>query len=205
MIRSYKKNPVKIKNPNYQRLLILTIKEKYFSLFVGILVAFSISTIAYQTFFKNTKINLAFKLPTFSLAPKVVKKEVVINKSEKTYVVAEGDDLWHIAEKFYGSGFNAYDISLSNKILDSSNISAGQKLIIPKVTPRQPTVGDISATATSQVTYVEDKYIVQPGDSLSIIAQKVYGDLNAWTQIMAVNNLTTPDNIEAGMVLVIPR
>ena len=74
MIRSYKKNPVKIKNPNYQRLLILTIKEKYFSLFVGILVAFSISTIAYQTFFKNTKINLAFKLPTFSLAPKVVKK-----------------------------------------------------------------------------------------------------------------------------------
>ena len=73
------------------------------------------------------------------------------------------------------------------------------------MTPRQPTVGDISATATSQVTYVEDKYIVQPGDSLSIIAQKVYGDLNAWTQIMAVNNLTTPDNIEAGMVLVIPR
>ena len=134
-----------------------------------------------------------------------VSSTIVINKPIKTYTVAEGDDLWNIAEKFYGSGFNAYDISLANKITDSSSISAGQKLIIPQVTPRQPTVGDISAISTTQVTYVEDKYIVQPGDSLSIIAQKVYGDLNAWTRIMSANNLLTPDSIEAGMVLVIPR
>jgi len=47
--------------------------------------------------------------------------------------------------------------------------------------------------------------VVQPGDSLSIIAQKVYGDRYAWTRIMNANNLATPDSIEAGMVLVIPR
>lgn len=205
MIRAYKKKPVKIKNPNYQRLLILTVKEKYFSLFVGLLVSFFISTLTYKTFIKNIRINLAFKLPTFNFASKAVKNKVVVNKPLRTYIVAEGDDLWNIAEKFYGSGFNAYDISLANKITDSSSISAGQKLIIPQVTPRQPTVGDISATSTSQVTYVENKYVVQPGDSLSIIAQKVYGDLYAWTRIMNANNLATPDNIEAGMVLIIPR
>ena len=204
MIRAYKKNPVKIKNLDYQKLLILTVKEKYFSLFVGLFISFFISTLTYKTFLKNIRINLAFKLPTFNFASKI-KNKVVVNKPLRTYVVAEGDDLWNIAEKFYGSGFNAYDISLANKITDSSNISTGQKLIIPQVTPRQPTIGDISTTSTSQVTYVENKYIVQPGDSLSIIAQKVYGDLYAWTQIMNANNLTTPDSIEAGMVLIIPR
>lgn len=196
MIRAYKKNPVKIKNLDYQKLLILTVKEKYFSLFVGLLVVFVV--------LKNININFNFRLPTFNFASKV-KNKVVVNKPLRTYVVTEGDDLWNIAEKFYGSGFNAYDISLANKITDSSNLDVGLKLVIPQVTPRQPTIGDISATSTSQVTYVENRYVVQPGDSLSIIAQKVYGDLYAWTRIMNANNLVTPDNIEAGMVLIIPR
>lgn len=197
MIRAYKKKPVKIRNLDYQKLLILTVKEKYFSLFVGLLVVFVV--------LKNININFNFRLPTFNFTSKVAKNKFVVNKPLRTYVVAEGDDLWNIAEKFYGSGFNAYDISLANKITDSSNISTGQKLIIPQVTPRQPTIGDISTISTSQVTYVENKYVVQPGDSLSIIAQKVYGDLYAWTRIMNANNLATPDSIEAGMVLIIPR
>jgi nucleoid-associated protein YgaU len=205
MIRAYKKKPIKIKNLNYQKLLILTVKEKYFSLFLGLLVSFLISTLTYKSFLKNIRINLAFKLPTIRFGSKVVKNKAIVQKPLKTYVTQEGDDLWHIAEKFYGSGFNAYDISMANKITDASLIETGQKIIIPQVTSRTPTVGDISATSTSQVTYVEDKYIVQPGDSLSIIAQKVYGDLYAWTQIMNANNLATPDSIEAGMVLIIPR
>ncbi len=197
MIRAYKKKPIKIKNLNYQRLLILTVKEKYFSLFLGLLVVFFI--------LKNININLAFKLPIFRFGSKVVKNKVIVQKPLKTYVVQEGDDLWNIAEKFYGSGFNAYDISVTNKITDASLIETGQKIIIPQVTPRQPTVGDISAMSTSQVTYVENKYVVQPGDSLSTIAQKVYGDLYAWPRIMQANNLSAPDLIEAGMVLIIPR
>ncbi|HEX7542837.1 MAG TPA: LysM peptidoglycan-binding domain-containing protein [Patescibacteria group bacterium] len=205
MIRAYKKKPIKIKNINYQKLLLLTVKEKYFNLFLGLLASLIISSLTYKIFLKNIRINLAFKIPTFKFESKSVNNKVEVKKPLKTYVVQEGDDLWNIAEKFYGSGFNAYDVSVANKITDFSSISAGQKLIIPQVTPRQPTVGDISAIATSQVTYIENKYIVQPGDSLSIIAQKVYGDLFAWPRIMNANNLTTPDSIEAGMVLIIPR
>ena len=205
MIRAYKKKLVKIKNLNYQKLLILAVKEKYFSLFVGLLVSFFISTLTYKTFLKNIHINLAFKLPTFQFGSKEVKNKAVVKKPLKTYVVQEGDDLWNIAEKFYGSGFNAYDISVANKITDSSTLDVGLKLVIPQVTPRQPTVGDISAMSTSRVTYVENKYVVQPGDSLSMIAQKVYGDLYAWPRIVNANNLATPDSIEAGMVLIIPR
>lgn len=205
MIRTYKKKPIKIKNLNYQRLLILTVKEKYFSLFLGLFVSLIISSFTYKTFLKNIRINLSFKLPIFTFGSKVVKNKAIVQKPLKTYVVQEGDDLWNIAEKFYGSGFNAYDISVANKITDASLIETGQKIIIPQVTPRQPTVGDISAVSTSQVTYVENKYVVQPGDSLSIIAQKVYGDLYAWLRIMNANNLATPDSIEAGMILIIPR
>ena len=205
MIRAYKKKPIKIKNLDYQRLLILTVKEKYFSLFLGLLASLIISSLTYKIFLKNIRANLAFKIPAFRFGSKTVKNKVVVQKPLKTYVTQEGDDLWHIAEQFYGSGFNAYDISVANKISDSSNLEVGVKLVIPQVTPRQPTVGEISTISTSQVTYVEDKYIVQPGDSLSIIAQKVYGDIYAWMRIMNANNLVTPDSIEAGMILIIPR
>jgi len=205
MIRAYKKKPVKIQNLNYQKLLILTVKEKYFSLFLGLLAFLIISTLTYKIFLKNIRINLAFKIPSFKFGSKMVKNKVVIQKPLKTYVVTEGDDLWNIAEKFYGSGFNAYDISIANKISDSSNLEVGIKLVIPQVTPRQATVGEISDLAASEITYIENKYIVQPGDSLSIISQKVYGDLFSWPTIMNANNLLTPDSIEAGMVLIIPR
>jgi len=205
MIRSYKKKPIKIGDINYQKLLILTVKEKYFSLILGLLASFIISSLTYKVLLKNIRVNLAFKIPTFKFGSKIVKNKVVVQKPLKTYVVSEGDDLWNIAEKFYGSGFNAYDISVANKIPDSSNLEIGLKLVIPRVAPRQPTVGEISAITSSQVTYVEDKYIVQPGDSLSIISQKVYGDIFSWPKIMNANNLLSPDSIEAGMVLIIPR
>ena len=205
MIRAYRKRPVKIKNIDYQKLLILTVKEKYFNLFLGLLASFIITSLTYKTFVKNIHINIAFKLPTFEFGTKKVANKVAEQKPLKTYVVKEGDDLWNISEKFFGSGFNAYDISVANKISDSSNLNVGIKLVIPQVTPRQPTVGEISAITSDKVTYVENKYIVQPGDSLSIISQKVYGDLFAWPRIMNANNLLSPDSIEAGMVLIIPR
>ncbi|KKQ31922.1 MAG: hypothetical protein US48_C0042G0001, partial [Candidatus Levybacteria bacterium GW2011_GWA2_37_36] len=122
MIRAYRKKPIKIRNINYQKLLLLTIKEKYFSLFLGLLASLIITSLTYKIFLKNIRINLAFKMPTFKFGSKTVKNKVVVQKPLKTYVVAEGDDLWNIAEKFYGSGFNAYDISIANKISDSSNL-----------------------------------------------------------------------------------
>ena len=205
MIRAYKKKPVEIENIDYQKLLVLTIKEKYFSLFLGLLASFIISSLTYKVMLKNVRINLVFKIPSVWIKSKLATKKIEVKKPLKTYVVQEGDDLWNIAEKYYGSGFNAYDIGLVNKLSDSSNLEVGVKLIIPQVTPREPTVGEISAISSSQVTYVENKYVVLPGDSLSIIAQKVYGDLFAWPRIMNANNLATPDSIEAGMILIIPR
>ena len=119
MIRAYRKKPIKIRNINYQKLLLLTIKEKYFSLFLGLLASLIITSLTYKIFLKNIRINLAFKMPTFKFGSKTVKNKVVVQKPLKTYVVAEGDDLWNIAEKFYGSGFasSSSDISTNPKPL----------------------------------------------------------------------------------------
>ncbi|MBI4755074.1 MAG: LysM peptidoglycan-binding domain-containing protein [Betaproteobacteria bacterium] len=48
---------------------------------------------------------------------------------------------------------------------------------------------------------------VAPGDSLSAIAQRVYGDPSRYRLIYEANRarLSSPDRVSAGMVLVLPR
>lgn len=50
-------------------------------------------------------------------------------------------------------------------------------------------------------------YTVQPGDTLSVIAAKVYGDPNAWRRIYEANQGLLPDagSVRPQQVLVIPR
>lgn len=50
-------------------------------------------------------------------------------------------------------------------------------------------------------------YTVQPGDTLRLIAQKVYGDANQWPRLYEANREVigaNPDNLQAGMQLTVP-
>lgn len=47
-------------------------------------------------------------------------------------------------------------------------------------------------------------YTVQPGDNLSKISQRFYGDANKYPQILKANSLEDPDKIRAGQKLLIP-
>jgi nucleoid-associated protein YgaU len=47
-------------------------------------------------------------------------------------------------------------------------------------------------------------YTVQPGDNLSKISQLFYGDPNKYNKIADANKLEDPDNIKAGLQLIIP-
>ena len=58
MIRAYKKKPIKIKEITYQKLLVLTVKEKYFSLFLGLSASLIISSLTYKIFFKKNLSNI---------------------------------------------------------------------------------------------------------------------------------------------------
>jgi nucleoid-associated protein YgaU len=150
--------------------------------------------------------------------------------SVKMYVVKSGDDLWTIADKEYGSGYNWVDIASANKLLNPGLIEEGTKLIIPDVQKRSADSEFVEAVEPQAQEDLENQnikteiketpvenfisnpgsitggtYTVIEGDSLWDIAIRAYGDGYRWIEIAQNNYITNPDIIFAGSVLNIPR
>ena len=128
-----------------------------------------------------------------------------------TYKVVKGDDLWHIAEKFYRSGYNYVDIMNENKITGKGVIVAGQELRIPKVEAKKITVvetkEEIAKTDGESVTSIAiGEYTIQKGDTYWSIAVRAYGDGFQWPKIYWANKaiFNNPDMIFAGTKILIP-
>ncbi len=66
---------------------------------------------------------------------------------------------------------------------------------------------DVQGSSSSAQVSDERTYTVQPGDSLSKIAQREYGDAAQWKQIFEANRATisNPDLIHPGQVLTLPN
>lgn len=47
-------------------------------------------------------------------------------------------------------------------------------------------------------------YVVQPGDTLSLIARDIYGDVGLWEELCSFNGLTDCNNIEVGQEINLP-
>lgn len=69
----------------------------------------------------------------------------------------------------------------------------------PRATPTAPLV-----RPTSETTSEEQTYVVQPGDSLWTIAQKMYGNGAKYPLIAQANDITLTTRLRTGMVLKIP-
>jgi nucleoid-associated protein YgaU len=66
-------------------------------------------------------------------------------------------------------------------------------------------VGSGGASKTAQSGSAPgNRYTVQPGDNLSKISQRFYGDANKYMTIAKANNLQDPDKIKVGQELLIP-
>ena len=112
----------------------------------------------------------------------------------RVYVVQEGDELWDIAERELGSGERWREIvALSPDIVDSFTLTAGQVLTLP-------------VTQMSPLENVSSHVVVQRGDSLWAISERVLGDGNRWPEIHALNRgqIADPDEIDVGWVLQLP-
>jgi len=115
--------------------------------------------------------------------------------------VGQGENLWRIAENYYGSGYNWVDIAQTNSLKDANLLLVGQELLIPDVAVRWP---------ETDLADEEDRvntYIVQSGDSLWKIAAAVYDDGYQWTNIYQANSAeigANPGLIYPGQVLVMP-
>lgn len=138
-----------------------------------------------------------------------------------SYVVAEGETLWSIAEKTYNDGYGWVDIAKANDLKEPYQLEKGQKLVIPKrvATPTpemamNPTVAPTKAPAMSNDTMQNDNvgtkivtnsYKIVEGDNLWTIAIRAYGDGYRWVDIAKANSLANPDLIYPGDSLKLPR
>ena len=139
---------------------------------------------------------------------------VVPTNLPSTHKVEKGEDLWKIAEKYYGSGYNWVDIAAENNIVNPDMVMAEQELALPMVAVRQPMAKVAAALdeapieekgieTPAQIT--AETYTVSEGESLWKIAVKVYADGYKWPEIANANSLSNPDHVEAGQELILPR
>src|SRR2546428_430742 len=109
------------------------------------------------------------------------------------YTVQPGDTLFSIAQRAYGDGNKWQIIYDANKQVigsDPNLIHPGQILYTPVLSPTPA-----------------PNYTLQPGDTLSSIAQQAYGDGNKWQTIYDANKQvigSDPNLIRPGEVLYIP-
>jgi len=175
---------------DYQHAVLILLREKLPSVLIGSAVSFLL------VFFILSKIGIK---PERAKVRELKKADKV---NAKTYTVKNGDDLWGIAEKMYGSGYNLGDIAKENKLVEPYTLTENQILIIPSIKPKQPTVGTITEKAAQ--TKKISEYIVLPGEYLWQIAEKVYGDGNQMSKLIDANRIPYPYNVEEGQKLLIP-
>lgn len=175
---------------DYQYAVLSVLREKFPSLLLGVAI---VAFLSYTTIQR-----IGIKVDT----AKTPEQKSIAVDSVNTYTVKSGDDLWGIAERLFGSGFNAEDIARANKLSEPYTLIENQILIIPSIASKKPTQGDITEKA-AQTTRVTE-YVVQPGDFLWEIAEKIYGDGNQMSKLIEKNNIPYPYNVEEGQKLLVP-
>ncbi len=197
------------------------LSESYISIGLGILVVVVVGILIYNFISQRGQ-------PAPSPSPHVTEEATTAAQPGSTYVVQEGDTLWSISEKSYGTGYNWTDIAQVNNLRESDLLEAGQILKIPEVTPLalavSPSPETVEATAVaspvvqasptpvaspvvtpSPAPITGNTYTVVKGDTLWDIACRAYGDCYAWVRIAQANQLVNPDLIHPGNVFTLPR
>jgi len=142
----------------------------------------------------------------------------------REHVVADGENLWKIAEKYYQKGELFTHILQGNPSLGSGEeIRIGQKIKIPappaSALPKSGVAASTAAgapagakppapTASSSTPPVVKPgfkaYTIQDGDTLFDIAEDRLGNGNRWTEIQAANPGLDPGKLRVGVTIQIP-
>jgi nucleoid-associated protein YgaU len=193
---------VAVKNNSKGFFANINFGESYASLFLGIVVV----VVAFILVFSFLKTKATHKGEIGQTSSATVTDQMISGKDEvKTYTVKKGDDLWHIAEKIYGSGYNWVDLAKANKLENPSVLFADTKLIVPSIEAKAVKEDNVKVVTTEQNPITGVAYTIAKGDDLWHIAVRAYGDGYKWVDIARANNLTNPNIINVGNVLKLPR
>ena len=129
----------------------------------------------------------------------------------QTYTVQQGDNLWKLAERFYGDGRQWQKIQEANSdvVPSAGQLAVGDVLVIPAAEAPSPGVLPAKLSAETSVAPTSRgpaTYTVKRGDTLYGIARAQYGDGALWQVIYEANRaaISHPDRLSVGLVLVIP-
>jgi uncharacterized surface protein with fasciclin (FAS1) repeats len=105
----------------------------------------------------------------------------------------------------------------SNQTITASQSVTGTATITGTATTTGTTTGVVAATTDTDSTAATTAaasggrvgepggtYVVQAGDTLSLIARDIYGEIGLWDELCAFNNLPDCNNIEVGQELQLP-
>lgn len=195
-----------------QLLKTIKLNESMLSMMFGVVTVLLIGVLVLKMYNTNkakitseadkTEVVLE-KIGDVTVETKEDGKKYPTGLAEKVIVEA-GDNLWKIAEKQYGSGYNWVDIAKENKLSNPGIITVGQELKLPKtavIMVESPKMAETPAVQTIN----GDSYTVVKGDHLWGIAVRAYGDGYKWVEIAKENKLVTPNYIEVGQVLKLAR
>ncbi|MDP2638465.1 MAG: LysM peptidoglycan-binding domain-containing protein [Candidatus Levybacteria bacterium] len=178
--------------------------ESYTSLILGALVVLIVGIL----FFSITRLNRNMQTSSVKDEPAVSSEND--SQTSSTYTVKAGDDLWTISENVYKDGYQWTEIAKANKLENPEIIHSGNKLIIPKVTPKKiavvtPTITPTPEKEIKNISITGNTYVIKTGDTLWDISIRAYGDGYKWPEVARINNLENPDLIYPGNSLKIPR
>ena len=118
---------------------------------------------------------------------------------ERVHVVETGDDLWSLAEQYYGRGQDWRRIAAANPDLltgGPDRLRVGWRLVVPDARTAE------EARDTGEARSVR----VRGGDTLSSIAERALGDADRWDELYRANRdqLSDPDVLPVGLSLRLP-
>lgn len=155
---------------------------------------------------KDSSTNRTEKLADSS--PNLVEQRANELELPKIYTVTQGDTLWDIAQKFYGSGYRWTIIANTNGLGDGDLIAVGQEISLPEDRPEATAaVARSNTEVTVTATLKGPTYTVSQGECLWSIAQNELGNGLQWNKLFDANSdsISDPDMILAGQELRIPR
>ena len=120
-----------------------------------------------------------------------------------TYIVQPNDNFITIAQRIYGSQAAWEAIAQANPSVDPTRLRVGQELRLP----RRSAVDRAREQPPAPNPGQREQYTVQPGDNLSRIAERFYGNAQRWRVIYNQNRDAIgpdPGKLRVGMTLVIP-
>jgi len=110
------------------------------------------------------------------------------SEDANAYTIAAGDTLSGIASRRYGSTRYVQTIQDANPGLDPNRLRVGERI-------RLPDVSKLAEGASAPAAPAPKVYVVQQGDTLIRIAQRIYGEASMYPRIYEANKdiLSSPN------------